>query len=303
MFSLKIIDTDLFLDMPLSTQALYFHLSMRADDDGFIGNHKKIMRMIGAADDDMRILIAKQLLIPFDSGVCVIKHWRIHNYIRSDRYTPTFYKTEKALLVENTNVYDLDTKGNQNVIPNVIPNDNHLGDEQYPQVRLGKVRLGKVSKDIHTYNNTNNIVDIETVDEKEKEDKYVNKSNSNIKEFSRLYENNIGLINGISAEYIKELSEKIEVDLFKQAIEIANNRGKLNLGYIKGIINQWLSKNITTCDQYKASELERKKERAIKTGKPAVKKTKFHNFKENFTQYSPDELDEIIRKSQREKFK
>ncbi len=72
MFSLKIIDTDLFLDMPLSTQALYFHLSLRADDDGFIGNHKKIMRMIGATEDDMRILIAKQLIIPFESGVCVI---------------------------------------------------------------------------------------------------------------------------------------------------------------------------------------------------------------------------------------
>lgn len=98
MFNLKIIDTDAFLDMPATTQVLYFHLSMRADDDGFIGNPKRIMRMVGASDDDMRILIAKQFVIPFESGVCVIKHWRIHNYIQKDRYNPTFHKYEKELL-------------------------------------------------------------------------------------------------------------------------------------------------------------------------------------------------------------
>ena len=81
MFSKSIIDSDLFLDMPATTQMLYFHLAMRADDDGFINDPKRIMRMIGASDDDMRILIAKQFVILFDSGIVVIKHWRIHNYI------------------------------------------------------------------------------------------------------------------------------------------------------------------------------------------------------------------------------
>lgn len=98
MFAKTIIDSDAFLDMPLSTQCLYFHLSMRADDDGFINNPKRIQRMIGASDDDLKLLALKRFVIPFESGVCVIKHWKIHNYIQSDRYKPTIYQEEKARL-------------------------------------------------------------------------------------------------------------------------------------------------------------------------------------------------------------
>ena len=98
MFAKTIIDSDAFLDMPLSAQALYFHLSMRADDDGFINNPKKLQRLIGCADDDMRLLVAKAFIIPFESGVVVIKHWRINNYIRNDRYKPTNYTEEMAQL-------------------------------------------------------------------------------------------------------------------------------------------------------------------------------------------------------------
>ena len=95
MFAKTIIDSDAFLDMPLSAQSLYFHLSMRADDDGFINNPRKIQRMIGASDDDYKLLIAKNFIICFQSGVVVIKHWRIHNYIQSDRYKETVYLEEK----------------------------------------------------------------------------------------------------------------------------------------------------------------------------------------------------------------
>ena len=103
MFAKTIIDSDAFLDMPLSAQALYFHLSMRADDDGFINNPKKIQRMIGASDDDCKLLIMKQFIIPFESGIVVIKHWRIHNYIRSDRKKNTNYIEEMASLTEKEN--------------------------------------------------------------------------------------------------------------------------------------------------------------------------------------------------------
>lgn len=103
MFAKTIIDSDPFLDMPLSTQALYFHLSMRADDDGFINNAKKIQRMIGASDDDLRMLAAKRFIIPFESGIVVIKHWKIHNYIRGDRKKDTVYPDEMALLTEKEN--------------------------------------------------------------------------------------------------------------------------------------------------------------------------------------------------------
>lgn len=110
MFAKTIIDSDAFLDMPLSTQALYFHLSMRADDDGFVNNPKKIQRMIGASDDDLKVLVGKRFLIVFESGVVVIKHWRIHNYIQKDRYKETSYTEEKALLsIKENNAYTLDT--------------------------------------------------------------------------------------------------------------------------------------------------------------------------------------------------
>lgn len=111
MFAKTIIDSDAFIDMPLSTQALYFHLSMRADDEGFINNPKKIMRMIGASDDDLRVLVGKRFIIPFDSGIVVIKHWKIHNYIRGDRKKETNYSEEMALLMEKDNgAYTLKTE-------------------------------------------------------------------------------------------------------------------------------------------------------------------------------------------------
>lgn len=109
MFSLLVIDTDIFLDMPLSTQALYFHLSMRADDDGFIGNAKKIQRMIGSSDDDFKLLLAKGFIFNFETGVCIVKHWRIHNYIQKDRYTETIYQEEKKQVVQDkSNIYQLE---------------------------------------------------------------------------------------------------------------------------------------------------------------------------------------------------
>lgn len=139
MFAKTIIDSDMFLDMPLSTQALYFHLSMRADDDGFINNPRKIQRMIGASDDDLKVLVMKRFILPFDSGVVVIKHWKIHNYIRNDRYKETVYKDEKAqlLLKENGAYTELPASG--------IPDDNQDAYQMETQVRLGEVSLGKSS--------------------------------------------------------------------------------------------------------------------------------------------------------------
>ena len=131
MFAKTIIDSDAFLDMPQSSQLLYFHLSMRADDEGFINNPKSIMRNVGCKDDDMKLLIAKKFIIPFESGIVVIKHWKIHNYIAKDRFTPTKYQEERSRLELDENksytqciqpVYELDT-----------------------QVRIGKDSIGKDS--------------------------------------------------------------------------------------------------------------------------------------------------------------
>jgi len=135
MFSSDIVDSDKFLDMPVSARCLYYDLGMRADDDGFVGP-KKILRLTGASDDDLKVLIAKGFVIPFKSGVLVIKDWKMNNYIQKDRYSETIYKTEKSQLSEDTNgSYILKTKSIQDVY------------KLDTQVRLGKVRLGKDSID------------------------------------------------------------------------------------------------------------------------------------------------------------
>ncbi len=151
MFSKKIIDSDAFLDMALSTQALYFHLSMRADDEGFINNPKKILRMIGASPDELKILNAKRFVLDFDNGIIVIKHWKIHNTIRRDRIKETVHKDEANLLSTKENgAYTFDKLlecSDDNDLVEVSdecqPNDNQVT----AQIRLDKISLEEISLD------------------------------------------------------------------------------------------------------------------------------------------------------------
>jgi uncharacterized phage protein (TIGR02220 family) len=130
MFSKKIVETDFFMEMSPTAKLLYFYLNMSADDDGFVGNPKTIKLISGATDDDLKILIAKQFIIPFESGVVVIKDWKIHNYIRKDTYNSTVYKFEKSQLLDDDNgAY--------------ILNESEPSTERPREVDTGKDRLGK----------------------------------------------------------------------------------------------------------------------------------------------------------------
>lgn len=138
MFAKSIVLSDAFLDMPMSARCLYFTLGMLADDDGFVGSPKAIMRQCGASEDDMRILVSKKYVLGFDSGVLVIKHWRLNNYLRNDRHVQTTYTEELDTL-------GIDDKGayTQNVekmerLPVGIPNDNQVVGSRYTQDRIGK---------------------------------------------------------------------------------------------------------------------------------------------------------------------
>ena len=136
MFAKTIIDSDAFLDLPPAAQLLYFHLAMRADDDGFVNKPKSVLRLTGCGEEDLARLAQEKFLIPFDSGVVVIKHWKIHNYIRNDRYRETVYRNELAQLAENGDgVYNIQGDG--------IPVDNQSVDRWYTQDRLGKDRIGQ----------------------------------------------------------------------------------------------------------------------------------------------------------------
>lgn len=136
MFAKTIIDSDAFIDMPTTTRLLYYDLAMRADDDGFINSPKKICRMTGASDDDLKILALKKFIIPFESGVVVIKHWKIHNYIRKDTYIPTKYGDEMKTL-------SLDE--NKSYTQRPLPVDGTSTQDRLGEDRIGEYKLGKGS--------------------------------------------------------------------------------------------------------------------------------------------------------------
>lgn len=145
MMSKSIIKSDTFLDMPATTQNLYFHMLLDADDDGFINAPRSIMRMIGAKEDDMKVLVAKQFVIPFESGVVVIKDWKIHNYIQNDRYKPSTLSERDLLNIQKDKTYTL--KSDVSRMDTECIQTVSIGKDRLGKVRLGKDRIGKDSID------------------------------------------------------------------------------------------------------------------------------------------------------------
>ena len=147
MFAKTIIDSDAFIDMPVTARLLYYDLAMRADDDGFVNSPKKIMRMIGASVDDLNILAMKKFIIPFDNGIVVIKHWKIHNYIRQDTYNETKYKEEKSQLeLDENKAYRMIVNDPSTARPRLV--DDTLTQDRLGKDRIGKDRLGQESSTI-----------------------------------------------------------------------------------------------------------------------------------------------------------
>ena len=233
MFKLKLIDSDAFLDMPATTQLLYFHLAMRADDDGFIDNPKKIQRICGCGDDDLKLLLAKSFILAFDSGVIVIKHWKLHNCIQKDRYKPTIYQSEKSQLGEDkTHVYSLDTECIQSV------------SEMEPQVRLDKIRLDKDRLDITT---TAQGIDLSTA--------VILIENMMLQHWKRKPEEN-------DIEQALKQLERLNgnFDMLADALDIAAQHGTRakNWNYTTAIIDSWIAKGYKTEEDVLLGEMKRK---------------------------------------------
>ena len=177
MFNKSVTNSDDFLELPDSSQVLYFHLSMNADDDGFINNWKSIIRMTGTKEDDLKILIAKQFVIPFESGVIVIKHWRLNNYLQNDRTKPTIYQKElKQLNTDNNNVYNLYTECIHSIEENSI--DKNSIDNKERNIKERKVFKKPTIDEIKDYcNERNNGINAEAFyDFYESKDWYVGKN-------------------------------------------------------------------------------------------------------------------------------
>lgn len=166
MFTKKITESDAFLEMPSSAQNLYFHLNMEADDDGFVNAPKKIMRMVGASEDDFKLLLVKKFILVFESGVIVIKHWRMHNLIRADRYHPTQYQEEyRSLELKEDNAYRLTTNTIEEEPQKELATTwQPSGNQMETEVRLGKDSIGKVSIDKELFAPTSSDIDAEEFD-------------------------------------------------------------------------------------------------------------------------------------------
>lgn len=148
MIAKSIVDSDAFLDMPVTARLLYFDLNIRADDDGFVNSPKKIMRITGASQDDLTILALKKFIIPFENGVIVIKHWRVHNYIRKDTYTETNYQDQKAMLeLDKKGIYHLRQYGETQHLEGAVTEPSRSCDEIVAQTSIDEISIDQSSKE------------------------------------------------------------------------------------------------------------------------------------------------------------
>lgn len=218
MFNNSVVGSDEFLEMPDSSQNLYFHLSMQADDDGFVDNWKSIMRMTGKKEDDLKVLIAKSFVIPFDTGILVIRHWRLNNYIQKDRYKETIHKEEKAMLgIDKNNVYSLYTDCIHSIDKN----------------RLDKISIDKNSK------------------EKEKEQEESESCGDGFQNVSKFYEENINLLTPYTSKILEDFTDELGEELVIYAMQISIENNKRTISYIKAILNNWSKANIKTLAEAK----------------------------------------------------
>ena len=233
MFSKKITDSDKFLDLPLSAQALYFHLNMHGDDDGFVDNTKTIKRMLGASDGDLRLLMDQNFIIPFESGVVVIKDWRIHNYIPKDRYKQTIYLDDFKRLTTAGNgaytecihsVYSLDTQ----------------------------ISIDKISIDKNSISSSIEQLEANTADET----------------IFDYYQSRIGALDGYQVEKLQGYlsDDHLEQELVKRAIDRAADNGKRNFGYINAILKNWVQNDIRTIAQQDEEQRSFADSKAKKSG-------------------------------------
>ncbi len=260
MINPEIIDTDAFLEMPRNSRLLYYDFNVRADDDGFVGNPKKIMKAVGCNEVDYRVLIKKKYILQFNSGVIVIRHWKLHNYIRKDRYTPTIYTDEKKqLITENNGIYNL---CHTNGIPGGIPDDIPLVDTD--KIRLDKIRLDKNSIVV----DRNNIENINT--------KVNNKEQDNL---FNLIENIFGRTLA-SSEY-EVINGWEDNDLTRYAIKQAEIARAFNVRYIESILNSYSKDNIQTVAE--AEERDRKFRKRKNRGRYKLKSEQIDDYVEQLS--------------------
>lgn len=257
MFAMTIVDSDAFLDMTLGAQALYFHLCMRADDDGFLNNPKKIQRIAGANNEDLKQLINKRFLITFPSGVVVIKHWKIHNYIKKDRYKATVYTIEmQQLSTKKNGSYTESIHAGSTLEPDCIQNGSGLDSQVRVRLELGK------SKDSIKENISSELSKYESVEAAD------SKKNNNHEQLKDQPDKPVfcTIITNTKKEYpiTDELVEMWEqtypaVNVRQELMEmkawsIANQTKRKTKNGMLGFVNKWLSKEQDNASRFPGKE-------------------------------------------------
>lgn len=244
MMAKSVIKTDKFMDMPATAKVLYFYLMLAADDDGFVANPKSIMRQINAGEDDMKILLAKGYVLIFESGVIVIVHWKIHNYIQKDRYRKTVCEEKKYIKVNSNKAYeliDLDSVSNMDTsrIQDGYNMDTPCIQSGYVgKDRIGKDRIGKGSS---------------SSDE--------NDDDEHLK-MIRFYEENFSTVSGYISELLDSLKEDYSYEWVMQAMKACARAGrqKCNARYLEGVLKGWKADGISKpWEQSNKAESEAKK--------------------------------------------
>lgn len=286
MMAKSVIETDHFMDMPMSSQCLYFHLLLRADDDGFIKNPSAIRREVGCGEDDMKLLVAKQFILPFDTGVIVIRHWKIHNYIRKDMYHPTECQAERGLLtggadktayapkdgvqIQGRNVIVTDSlQGCNGTVTDTSQTCNdHVTDSSHGRtepVSIGKVRLGKVNISSSSSTRARTREGENSGDDQE------------LRRVVELYANNVNPTYGpIESEKLVALYDKYHGRWLEAAIiEATESSTRPNLKYIEAILERWERDGFKAPKQKKGKKEEKKHGESGLSGGAAPEKSQY----------------------------
>lgn len=233
MFSIDVTETDTFLEMPLTAQALYFHLAMRGDDDGFVSNPRSIMRVTGCSENDLKTLAESRYIITFRSGVIVISDWKVNNYLRGDRYKPTTFQNELSMLTETANKRYVLESGNQ--VPTVgIP----TGDQVTTQYRIEENRA---------------VVDRVATAAAE------SRADSDLAEIVQHFERVIGIFPRSALDKLQRYRDSIPSEVICEAFDEAAESGHRSWKYANGILKSWQADGVRTLGDVEARREARKK--------------------------------------------
>lgn len=238
MFSIDVTETDTFLEMPLTAQALYFHLAMRGDDDGFVSNPRSIMRVTGCNENDLKTLAESGYIITFRSGVIVISDWKVNNYLRGDRYKPTTFQNELSMLTETANKrYVLESDSQRSTVG--IPNSNQM-ETQYS---IEKNRA---------------VVDTATTAAGSRTD-------SGLAEIVQHFQDVIGIFPRSALDKLQRYCDSIPAEVICKAFDEAAESGHRSWKYANGILKSWQADGVRTLGDVEARREARKKpEEALK---------------------------------------